>query len=384
MQTRILRFRAARIAAAAGLATAALAVGANADAGRHHHHPLTIAVYGDAPYGSDPTDTTQFDATPAFIHSINADPDVGLVFHVGDIHSGHQYCTEAYDRGVYAMWRQFDDPMVYTPGDNEWLDCHKTNEGGGAYDDATGLIDYVLDADGNQVDYAGGDPLANLDLIRSIFFARPGRTIGGRKYVFSQSFLFDPRHPSDRDYVENVMWTQAGVVFVVANVPGGSNNDQDVWYGAPAESAAQTAERNQRNGATVRWLRTAFSWARFTDARAVVIMQQADMWDPEKGVDHQAGFDPLVDEVAAQTVAFGGPVLMLNGDSHVYLSDNPLSAADPLDYMHPGYDVPNFHRVVVHGSTLPLEWLRLTVDPAAHAPNGANAFGPFRWSEVSE
>jgi hypothetical protein len=52
--------------------------------------------------------------------------------------------------------------------------------------------------------------------------------------------------------------------------------------------------------------------------------------------------------------------------------------------MHPGYDVPNFHRIVVHGSTFPLEWLRLTVDPRASAPNGADAFGPFSWTRVMQ
>jgi hypothetical protein len=52
------------------------------------------------------------------------------------------------------------------------------------------------------------------------------------------------------------------------------------------------------------------------------------------------------------------------------LSDYPI---------HEGYDVPNFHRIVVHGSTFPLEWLKLTVDPREHAPNGDDAFGPFSW-----
>ena len=46
--------------------------------------------------------------------------------------------------------------------------------------------------------------------------------------------------------------------------------------------------------------------------------------------------------------------------------------------MHPGYDVPNFHRIVVHGSTFPLEWLKLTVDPSANG-DGPTAFGPFSW-----
>ena len=62
-------------------------------------------------------------------------------------------------------------------------------------------------------------------------------------------------------------------------------------------------------------------------------------------------------------------------------SRRPAELVSP--YMHPGYDVPNFHRVVVHGSTLPLEWLKLTVDPSAHAANGPDAFGPFSWTRTT-
>jgi len=43
--------------------------------------------------------------------------------------------------------------------------------------------------------------------------------------------------------------------------------------------------------------------------------------------------------------------------------------------------VPNFHRIVVHGSTFPLEWLRLTVDPRATAA-GPDSFGPFSWERM--
>src|SRR5581483_11649441 len=71
-----------------------------------------------------------------------------------------------------------------------------------------------------------------------------------------------------------------------------------------------------------------------------------------EGGPHQAGYEPFVQSIASDALAF----------------------------MHPGYDVPNFHRVVVHGSTFPLEWLRLTIDPLASAPNGPNAFGPFSWT----
>src|SRR2546429_9954462 len=58
----------------------------------------TVAVYGDSPYGTSNADTAQFGATPAFIGTINADPDVSGVLHIGDIHSGKQFCTQAYDQ----------------------------------------------------------------------------------------------------------------------------------------------------------------------------------------------------------------------------------------------------------------------------------------------
>src|SRR3954470_11038750 len=127
---------------------------------------LTVAVYGDAPYGLTPTDDSQTVATPAFIASINADPKVDLVLHVGDIHSGKQFCTEAYDRSVAELWAAYKDPLIYTPGDNEWTDCHKAGEGGHLYLDPP--------ANTRPIDYAAGDPLDNLALIRSIFFATPG------------------------------------------------------------------------------------------------------------------------------------------------------------------------------------------------------------------
>ena len=50
---------------------------------------------------------------------------------------------------------------------------------------------------------------------------------------------------------------------------------------------------------------------------------------------------------------------------------------------HPSYDVPNFHRIVVHGSTVPLEYLRLTAN-ARNQPTTATSFGPFTWQRVTE
>jgi hypothetical protein len=55
---------------------------------------------------------------------------------------------------------------------------------------------------------------------------------------------------------------------------------------------------------------------------------------------------------------------------------------DPYTNQPNGYNVPNFHRVVVHGSALPLEWLKLTVDPHydPNAATTATSFVPFSWT----
>ncbi len=393
--------RAVLVAALLALSLAPLAPATASDRSpgrhtKHHSDAFTYAVYGDAPYGTTPTDTAETDATPGFIRAVNSDRSVSTVLHVGDIHSGSQNCTQAYDQQVADLWAGFADPLVYTPGDNEWTDCHKKKEGGGTYNAATGQIDYAKDAQGNLVNYAGGNPVDNLALVRSVFFPRPGGTLGsGRLRVLSQAQVDNHAHPTDGQYVENVMWQRQGVLFATVNVPGGSNNDADPWYGAPDASPQQIAEAANRTGAALRWLDRAFSVAAKVHARSVVVTTQADMWDLDgKDAGHLADYEPLVSSLATHTKGYGKPVLLLNGDSHVYRSDNPLQKSVSCvgdegvcsydDWQsHPHYDVPNFHRIVVHGSTIPLEYLRLRVG-TKHRATTPTSFGPFSWERVTE
>jgi hypothetical protein len=372
-----------------GVGTALPAVAGNGTPGNTgSQNELTVsAVYGDAPYGTTPTDDAEFKATPAFIDSINADPSVSLVAHVGDIHSGKQFCTKPYDRSIADLWTAYKDPLVYTPGDNEWADCHKAGEGGN-----------VFDAKGKPVDYANGNPVANLALVRQTFFPEPGMTLGvKKKKVVSQAQAYDPAHPSDANYVENVMWEQSGTLFVTVNIPGGSNNDADPWYGAPS-TTAQTQEMTERTDADLRWLDAAFAKASADSAGSVVIITQADMWDLDgKMSSHIANYDQFIRHIAQHTSDFNKPVLLFNGDSHVYRSDNPMQensacvtedgsyskpCANDAWANHPALNslnVENFHRVTVHGSTFPLEWLKLTDDPSSSNPTTATSFGPFSW-----
>jgi hypothetical protein len=378
---------------------------------------FNVAVIGDVPYGTSPTDTRQLLAHPRFVAAINADPDVALVAHIGDIHAGKQYCTQEYDKTVYDHWTAFKRPLVYTPGDNEWMDCHKAKEGGGVFNKTTGAVDYVMDANGKFVNYAKGDPLANLELVRSMFFAKPGLTLGEPMPVHTQAVEFNPAHPADKAFVENVWWEKSGVMFVTVNIPGGSNNGTDPWYGAPAMGPEQQQEVSVRTAATLRWIDAAYTRATTKGYIGMVILSQADLWDVDDaktGAAHLSGYKQYLDKIAEGAKAYGMPVLMVMGDSHTYRSDNPLlkgaacvvevesgktavpctdsraeamlterkSPTDAYLAQAHGYYVPNFHRIVVHGETMPQEWLKLRIDPTANAPHGLDAFGPFSWKRV--
>jgi hypothetical protein len=321
--------------------------------------PITLAVFGDWPYSQNLKDTAGL-----LINSINSDPKVKLVMHVGDIHSGSMPCTGAglspipagsvpsYNKDIFDLFNQFKDPLIYTPGDNEWTDCHKTGQ------------------------LSSGAPLLELAAVRDLFFWNPGYSLGLRtKQVISQANVSDPFHPTDAKFVENVMWEESQTVFVTMNVPG-SNNDHLKWTAPFTDEPARAQEALEREAANLRWLARAFALAEATGARAVVIGIQADMWDPAQAppvlaTNNLNGYDEFVQSLAALAVHFNKPVLLLNGDSHLYGSDQPLSAGyygtgALHDIHHVGFPVPNLTRITVQGSTnVPHEWLRLTIDPRA-------------------
>ena len=79
----------------------------------------------------------------------------------------------------------------------------------------------------------------------------------------------------------------------------------------------------------------------------------------------EVGFDTLVVKIGNLAAGFGKPVLLLEGDSHIFRMDNPFSASSPLHGMHPSTPTAeNVTRIVVEGSAAGrAEYLRLTFDP---------------------
>jgi hypothetical protein len=223
-------------AAALGVATAAAAQPERPDG-----HGFTFAVIGDIPYGD-----AQIARFPQVVDQINADPAVQLVDHLGDIKSGSSLCSDAYFAMIRTQFDRFTDPLVYTPGDNEWTDCHRPNNG--SY-----------------------NPLERLAAVREVFFPRPGRTLGQHSV--------EVRSQAAQGLVENVSYSRADVGFAALHVVG-SNNSLLPWTGNTGPTPEQLAEVDHRTAATLALIDQTFDQAATQHQRAVVLIMQADMFDP--------------------------------------------------------------------------------------------------------
>jgi hypothetical protein len=320
----------------------ALKPGASASADKTDNNGhTTYAVIGDFPYG--PVKRAEL---PRLVDLINADPTIERVIHLGDIKAGSSSdCSDAYFLDIRQQFDRFADPLVYTPGDNEWTDCHVASKNNGLY-----------------------TPTERLIRIRQIFFPVVGRTLGIRSAEVTSQAEVDP---ANAQYVENVMWTHGDVVFATLNIQG-SNDDTAPWgLPLPADAGnypSQATEHATRLQANQAWINRAFDRAK--SAKAVVLALQADMWDPTAALN---AFDVLVTQIGNLAIQFGKPVLLLEGDSHVFRVDRPFTSASPLFALHPNTPVaPNVIRMVVNGSASRTEYVRMTINPEARDP--ANFF----------
>jgi len=304
--------------------------------------PVTIGVVGDMPYT-----TQQQTAFQAFIDAMSADTSFRLLVHLGDIKSGSSACTDGYITGIRNQFNTYAGALVYTPGDNEWTDCHRNAS-------------------------QPKNPVERLNFLRAQFFSQPGRTLGGESVQVLTQASKSSAFPT---FVENQAWVTSKVVFGVVNLPG-SNNDLDPWTNGVGTPAQQQEEFASRLAADLEWLDAIFALADESHARAVVIGIQADMWDPAAGAAELTGYNQIIQKLAFLVRQFGKPVLLLNGDSHNFLVDNPLAAGDPA---HGVTDpVPNLTRIIVQGGSdhFPLQYLRLTIDPRPSHPT-------FSWERVT-
>jgi hypothetical protein len=292
-----------------------------------------FGLWGDMPYkkaGDDPK-------LPAVLQSINQS-DIAFSLYDGDIKDGSSKCSNDVYTDALTMFGRLVKPVVYVPGDNEWTDCHRSNNGGF---DALERLAHL-----RKVMY----PTLNSLGQTTMPLEHQGKTTGDK-------------------YVENVRFSHGPVMFVGLNVPGSNNNV--ILSGkectkkstrTAAQCDASNAEYLDRDMANVSWMEQSFQKAKQSNARGVVLVIQGDPGFDYPETEEQdeslqpefIGYRNFIAKVIEQTEQFKGEVLLVHGDTHFYKIDKPLYSPTKL--------LPNFTRLQTFGSPS-LHWVKVTVNP---------------------
>jgi hypothetical protein len=295
--------------------------------------PFSFALWGDMPYAK----ANDGPKIPALIADMNAS-DIAFSLYDGDIKDGSSKCTDDVYTAAIEMFDRFQKPVVYIPGDNEWTDCHRVNNG-------------------------GYDNLERLDHVRQVMFTKD--TFGSGTLAVERQGTPGTKH------VENVRFLHQGIMFVGLNVPGSNNNrvlDEKDCTTKSARTAAQCEADNreyaERDAANIAWMHDAFAKATAAKAAGVMIVFQADPGfdipeteeqDESRTSDH-SGYSAFLDAIIRETKAFGGQVVLVHGDTHFFKIDKPLINATNM--------LPNLTRVQTFGSPN-VHWIRVTVDASS-------------------
>ena len=277
---------------------------------------IQFAAIGDVPYYQP----AQFDELIARIN----DQPVRFTVHVGDIKSGSTVCSDETFEAVRRQFMSFDAPLIYTPGDNEWTDCHRKNNG--PY-----------------------DPLERLQKLRQLFFA--GDHSLGRKPIALER---QSQEAAYREFSENQRWHTKEVSFATLHLVGSNNNLQP--------ELPSSKEFSRRNQANIDWMRSTFAQAKAKSHRAVVFAMQADTFDEELAKRYpESGAAEWVAAFRQEAAAWGKPVLLIQGDTHLFKADRPFEKTYPA--------VSNVQRLVVPGEH--------AIDAVLIDIDTANATQPF-------
>ena len=249
--------------------------------------------------------------------------------HLGDIKSGSTTCDDA----RFAAIRP-----TSTASRTRWSTRPATTSGPTATGPTT----------------AATDPLERLATIRSLFFSRPGTTLGEPVPVTSQA---------DRASRERALRARRAS-FATLHVVG-SNDDLAPWTGhtaptrrrCPRSGTGWAADR-QRAGR----LRQAAGAAGPGSCSCSRPTCSTRRW-PTRSRPTTRRSRPLVQALIDESRRFHGRVYLFNGDSHRFRQDRPLAAGSPwLGFYGVRHSADNLGRVTVDGSDLgEADWLKVTV-----------------------
>jgi len=324
------------ITAAAGVA--AQDVGRVDTAVRDGWSPYSIGLWGDLPYSNEQATT----GVPNLIADMNAQR-LAFSVHDGDLKQGsNSPCDDAlYERSL-AYLNSLEAPAMFTPGDNDWTDCDRPNNGG----------------------YSS---LERLDHQRAVLFNSP--------YSFGQRRLPQAVQTDQLclgvggmvSCVENRRWSYRGVTYATLNIQGSCNNLCD--------TAPDSTEYAARNQAVIAWMRETFVEAKAQGSAAIMLISQGNPgWDlsdatrsplrnPRTLAETDGAPDGYKDFLLAlreNVTDFRRPVAYVHGDSHYFRVDRPFQDAQ-------GRRLENFTRIETFGDNQAngnndVQWLKVNVD----------------------
>ena len=299
--------------------------------------PFDFVALGDMPYGPDSI------KGPPYRHLIDQINALGLPFaiHIGDFKDGLAACSDAEFALQHQHFMRFARALIYTPGDNDWLDCQRR----------------------------GDDALERLQALRQRFFARP-QSLGQHPMALQRQ---GDLNPAFARYIENQRWAHQGVVFATFHTVGPDN-------GVSAPQAGVRAEVAPREAANAAWITEAFALARQTGARALVLATQAEaLRYPHPAKPHEGVLQPAFALSFQQTLlplaqAAPFPVLLIHGDAHHFMQDRPFRDAQ-------GQRIANLWRLQVFGEPR-MHAVRVRINPAALAGQPVDQAPPFSFSPI--
>lgn len=281
---------------------------------------FSFAVLADAPYY--PQEVLPY---RRLLRELDRAP-LEWIIHLGDIFGIP--CSERFYRSRLRYFENRRHPVVYTPGDNEWADCH------------------LLLAGGHQ-------PLERLRTLRSLFFSRPERALGQRPLrLVSQGVDGAAEHS---EFVENVRWSHRGIVFATVHLVGG-HNATTLFAGRSADDDEAT---RQRTRAAASWLRETFAHARDRGSSALFVGFHGDLsLDQPPDAPTRQVYEPFIQTLETEAASFDGVVVIAHGELHEFIVDQPLTNRAT------GAILENVTRLQVPGSPT-IGWVQVTVTPGS-------------------
>ena len=285
-----------------------------------HAESTSFIALGDMPY-SLPKDLLRYER---LIKAINTEKPAFSIF-VGDTKSGDTPCSDEFMEKTTRYFNSFDAPLIYSIGDNEWTDCHRTLAG--SY-----------------------DPIERLERIRKTQFIDQN-SFGKRRISLTRQADVMPQFAK---FVENSLWVKGKFVFVSLHIPGSNNNYE--------RTPASTQEFLERNTANLAWIEYAFQLAQKKNSAGIVFAFQADMFysPPGEVNSMNSGFVDTLNQFRSFAEKTTLPILLIHGDSHRLKIDQPL-----LDSRRRVLE--NVYRLEVMGAD-EVQAVEVTVDDSKSSP----------------